>query len=106
MFECKSQSTIALIGYKKHSEEGVYYAHISDIKQVKNRNIILQKNEIIQSLDIKRIHHTINCDDLSFLNNIKESLNRIIDYCISKPGVVTAANNFFIIDSSTEEKYE
>jgi len=106
MFECKGQNTIVLIGHKKHSEEGVYYTHISDIKQIKKNNISLIKNETIQSLDIKWTHHTLNCEDLKFLNGIRESLKRVEDYCKSKPGIVTAANSFFIIDSKTEEKYE
>jgi adenine-specific DNA-methyltransferase len=106
MFECKGQNTIILIGYKKHSEEGVYYTHISDIKQKENKNITLIKNETIQSLDIKWTHHTLDSKDLEFLNEIRESLNRVKDYCISKPGIVTAANSFFIINSDTEEKYK
>jgi len=106
MFECKGQNTIVLIGHKKHSKEGIYYTHISDINQVENKNITLIKNETIQSLDIKWTHHILDCEDLKFLNNIKESLNCVEDYCISKPGIVTAANNFFIIDSDTEEEYK
>ena len=106
MFECKGQNTIVLIGYKKHSEEGIYYTHISNIKQEINKNITLIKNETIQTLDIKWTHHILDCEDLKFLNNIRESIQRVENYCISKPGIVTAANSFFIIDSDTEENYK
>lgn len=106
MFECKGQNTIVLIGYKKHTEEGVFYTHISDIKKIESDNIALTKNETIQSLDIKWTHHTLACEDLQLLSNIKESLNCVDDYCFSKPGIVTAANSFFIIDSDTEERYK
>jgi len=106
MFECKGQNTIVLIGYKKHLEGGVHYIHITDIKQVKNDNIPLIKNETIQALDIKWIHHTLDSDDLKFLNNIKETQKCVDDMCASKPGIVTAANSFFIIDSNTEEEYK
>jgi adenine-specific DNA-methyltransferase len=106
MFECKGQNTIIIIGYKKHLAEGVYYTHINDIKQTKKNDIILEKNEALQSLDIKWIHHTLDSEDLKLLESIKASLSCVKDYCVSKPGIVTAANNFFIIDSDTEEKYE
>ena len=32
-------------------------------------------------------------------------MNPISFYCDSKPGIVTAANHFFIVDKNTEEKY-
>ena len=106
MFECKGQNTIIIIGYKKHLAEGVYYTHINDIKQTKKNDILLVKNEALQSLDIKWIHHTLDSEDLKLLESIKTSLSCVKDYCVSKPGIVTAANNFFIIDSDTEEKYK
>jgi len=106
MFECKGQNTIVLIGYKKHSERGVYYTHIPDINNKDNHTISLIENQTIQSLNIKWIHHTLACEDLQFLDNIRTSINHVEHFCFSKPGIVTAANNFFIIDSDTEKEYK
>jgi adenine-specific DNA-methyltransferase len=105
MFECKGQNTIILIGYKKSTEQGVYCAHISDISQIEKNDVFLEKKELIQTIGIKWMHHTLSSDELVLLNNIKESLERIDYYSNSKPGIVTAANNYFIINAETENKY-
>lgn len=106
LFECKGQNTIILIGYKKHLNEGVYYSHISSIDEIKTNQVSLNKNDTIQLLDIKWVHHTLDSESLQLLNNIKSALNRVKDYCVSKPGIVTAANNFFIINSEIENQYK
>jgi adenine-specific DNA-methyltransferase len=105
LFECKGQNTIIFIGYKKSIDKGIFCAHISNISEMKNNSIVLEKKDIIQKLGIKWIHHTLSSDELLLLNNIKNSLKDINNYCNSKPGIVTAANNFFIINTEIERRY-
>jgi adenine-specific DNA-methyltransferase len=60
---------------------------------------------MIQILGIKWTHHILSTEELILLNNIKDSLKIISNYCSSKPGIVTAANDFFIIGSDIEKEY-
>lgn len=106
MFECKGQDTLVLIAYKKSNTKGVCFSHIKDKKQLDNEDFKLDKNEILINSKIKWTHHDISSDDLSFLKKLKSNLKKVTDYCDSKPGIVTAANAYFIVNKETENKYK
>ncbi|MCT4327739.1 Eco57I restriction-modification methylase domain-containing protein [Chryseobacterium indologenes] len=105
MFECKGQDTIVLFGYLKHSEKGQYFTNIESQEQLVDGNFTLKKNEILIENDTKWSHHFLNKTELNFLQKLKNRVHPLSHYSDSKPGIVTAANNFFIIDDETEEKY-
>lgn len=105
MFECKGQDTIVLIGYLSHNESGQFFTNIESQEQLLNNDFILRRNELLVENDTKWSHHFLNEDELHFLVELKQSLSPIIHYANSKPGIVTAANNFFIIDQETERRY-
>ncbi len=105
LFECKGQDTILLFGFKKHVQKGQFFTHITDTNQLLTSNFILKQNIALTATDTKWTHHTVSSDELTFINNIGKRLNNINHYCESKPGIVTAANNFFIIDQATEKRY-
>ncbi|MGV8913881.1 MAG: Eco57I restriction-modification methylase domain-containing protein [Kaistella sp.] len=105
MFECKGQDTIILIGYKKHQQKGEFFANIEFKEELENNSYDLKNNNLLVDSNIKWTHHFLNSDELIFLENIKSELETIDFYTDSKPGIVTAANNFFIINNETEKKY-
>lgn len=106
MFECKGQDTIVLFGYLKHQEKGQYFANIESQQQLIDGNFSLKKNDILVENDTKWSHHFLNKTELNFLQKLKNRVHPIQYYSDSKPGIVTAANNFFIIDDEIEEKYD
>ncbi len=105
MFECKGQDTIVLFAYKKHILKGEFFANIENQKNLEDETFTLRKNDILVESKVKWTHHFLSSDELTFLEDIKNSLKLISDYSDSKPGIVTAANKFFIIDKETEAKY-
>ncbi len=105
VFESIGQDTLVLIAYKSSEEKGVYYSNIKDKSQLENQTYILKKNEALVHSNIKWTHHVLSSDELIFLHNLKEDLKPIEYYCDSKPGIVTAANSFFIISEEVEKKY-
>lgn len=105
MFECKGQDTIVLIGYLSHNERGQFFTNIESQDQLINNDFILLRNELLVENDTKWSHHFLNEDELNFLLELKQRLNTIVYYADSKPGIVTAANNFFIINEETEQRY-
>jgi len=104
LFECKGQDTIVLLGFKQSNNKGVFYTNIENKEQL-NDSIILTQKDILVNSDVKWTHHILDSDDLNFLYNLKKEIKPISYYCDSKPGIVTAANKFFIVDKDTEEKY-
>lgn len=105
MFECKGQDTIVLFAYKKHSEKGEFFANIPDKDVLSNETFVLAENEILVQSKVKWTHHFLTTDELTFLDKLEKELNSISNYVDSKPGIVTAANKFFIVDKETEERY-
>lgn len=105
MFECKGQDTIVLFAYKKHNEKGEYFTNIESKVTLENNSFTLNHNNLLVESKVKWTHHFLTAEELTFLNNLKQQLRTINDICESKPGIVTAANNFFIIDKKTEDKY-
>ena len=53
----------------------------------------------------KWTHHFLSADELNFIYKLGQDLNTIDHYCDSKPGIVSAANSFFIIDEETVAEY-
>lgn len=105
MFECKGQDTIVLFAYKQSNETGVFYANIVDKQQLRDGTFNLKKNNLLTDSDLKWTHHFLSSDDIKFINELKGRFETINHYCVSKPGIVTAANDFFIVNRETEEKY-
>ncbi|PBJ12208.1 Eco57I restriction-modification methylase domain-containing protein [Flavobacterium sp. ACN6] len=105
LFECKGQDTIVLIAYKKHDKKGEFFTNIEVIEELENNSFILKNNNLLVDSNVKWTHHFLSSEELTFLDKIKKELNTVDFYSESKPGIVTAANNFFIIDKKTENKY-
>ena len=96
LFECKGQDTIVLLGFKQSKNRGVFYTNIESKEQLKT-HINLTKKDVLVKSDVKWTHHILDSEDLNFLSMIQKQLNPISFYCDSKPGIVTAANHFFIV---------
>ena len=105
MFECKGQDTIVLFACKKSNDKGEFFTNISSKETLVNNSFVLRNNELLVSSKVKWTHHFLTSDELTFIDNLKKELKTVNDYSDSKPGIVTAANKFFIIDRETESKY-
>lgn len=105
MFECKGQDTIVLFAYKEHTLKGEYFTNIANKDILVTESFELKHNNLLVESKVKWTHHFLSNDEITFLNKLKESLLKIDNYCESKPGIVTAANKFFIIDKQLEKEY-
>lgn len=106
LFECKGQDTVLLIAYKQHRETGQYFTHISNVDELLTQSFVLAENKALETGEIKWTHHSITADELEFIYKIGNQLKRIDSYCDSKPGIVTAANDFFIVNEKTAKDYD
>ena len=105
MFECKGQDTIVLIAYKEHNESGEFFTNIELKEELENNSYTLKNNNLLVDSNVKWTHHFLTADELNFLDSLKQKLKTVDYYSDSKPGIVTAANNFFIINKEIEKKY-
>jgi adenine-specific DNA-methyltransferase len=106
MFECKGQDTVVLMCYKISENQGVYYTNIAEANQLFRNDFQLNRNDTLLQSSLKWTNHFLTSDEVNFLENLKNKLNVVNYYCDSKPGIVTAANSFFIINEQTKEKYK
>jgi len=106
LFKSIGQDTILLIGYKTSADKGTYYVNIEDIEQLQNRTFKLQLNEMVQRTNTKWTHHILEPNEIELLDSLKKRFQKIDFYTGSKPGIVTAANQFFIVNTEKERKYE
>lgn len=101
--DCKGQDTLLLIGQRKSNEKGVFYCNIANLNDLALRKFSLAQNAKIR--ESKWTHHHLETDEIELLEKIRQKLHTVDNYCFSKAGIVTAANDFFIIDKQTVEKY-
>jgi len=105
MFECKGQDTIVLFAYKKAKRKGEFFTNIPSIESLEHNSFNLKNNNLLVESKVKWTHHFLTSDELTFIDHLKKKLKTVNDYSVSKPGIVTAANKFFIIDKETEKQY-
>lgn len=106
LFEKIGQDTILLICFKQHIDKGQYFVRIKDQSQLKEKSFSLSSQFKISDSSIKWTNHILNSDEIELMDKIKKSLNSINFYCESKPGIVTAANDYFIVDCEREKQYD
>jgi adenine-specific DNA-methyltransferase len=101
--DCKGQDTLLLIGEKKSNEKGVYYCNIDKATDLVHRNFTLAQNVNIR--ESKWTHHHLETFEIELLEKIRKQIKTVNDYTKSKAGIVTAANDYFIVDANTVKEY-
>jgi adenine-specific DNA-methyltransferase len=101
--DCKGQDTLLLIGERKSKNKGIFYCNITELSELKNGNFSLLQN--LKLKESKWTHSHLSNDEIELLEKLKNKIKTIDYYCSSKAGIVTAANDFFIVNNETSEKY-
>lgn len=102
--ECKGQDTVLIVGHKQHQTLGTFYTTIENIEDLENRNFTLMQNISVSESNTKWTHHFLSPDEHQFLENLKSELNLTTHYVENKTGIVTAANDFFIVNNKVVTK--
>lgn len=106
LFNTQGQDTVLFIGYKKSENKGVYYTNIKKVEDLSNNEIHFNKNDVLLKNYIKWTHHFLTSEELDLIERVKSKFNRVNEVCISKPGIVTAANNYFIVTEDILDEYD
>lgn len=105
LFKGKGQETILFIGYKKSTGKDVFYTDIQDVKDLRNRKFTLKPNISIQTTSTKWTHHFLTSSELNLIYKLRRDFKSVNDYCTSKPGIVTAANHYFIVTEDIVKEF-
>lgn len=110
-FDKAEQDTIILFAYKDAKDKGLFINDLTFDENEKNKaNLIYHSKDecrelISQDSNIKWSSLSLSDSELIFLTKTSNKLKEIGSYVTSRPGIVTAANNFFIVSQKKIEEY-
>jgi len=110
VFDAAGQDTVVLMAFKKHESKGLFFFNI---KENEKQDLIVCslsgdsgcRKKIHVNSKLKWSSHLINDNDLDFLSDISSTTSKMGECLTSRPGLVTAATNFFIATKETIEQY-
>lgn len=97
------QHTMILFAYKKSTNKGTFFYSIDDMKNIAYTNISSNGLMIYES---KWTHYNLNQKEIKLLNGINKKLDKVDKFVDSKPGIVTGANKYFILNYETVNRYK
>ncbi|MFA5011260.1 MAG: N-6 DNA methylase [Ignavibacteria bacterium] len=101
--ECKGQDTLLLICERKSINKGLFFANINKVEDLEKKNFALSKR--IDIKESKWTYHHLENDEIELIQRLKDKFKTVNHYCSSKAGIVTAANDYFIVDEETVNRY-
>lgn len=103
VFSALGQDVVVVFAYKSSKSLGVRYAKVKSVEKL-DQPIEFVKRESLTAN--KWSNFSLEDDDLHFLNTISKNVKAVSSYCSSSPGIVTGANNFFIVNKEIVDKYK
>ena len=103
LFKEVNQQIVILFAHKKANEKGVFFFEFTDIN-ISEFNQISSNGLLIS--DSKWTHYQLTEEEIKLLNSINKKLPRISDFVCSNAGIVTGANNYFILHQSKVNEYK
>jgi adenine-specific DNA-methyltransferase len=105
-FSALGQDVVVVFAYKKSSLSGVHYAQVHDIDSLSLPVNFLPRKINILANKAKWSNFVLSDEELDFLFETAKKAKKVSDYCSSTPGIVTGANDFFIVNKEILDQYE
>lgn len=105
-FDNLEQDTVVLFAYKNPigKDNGVFIIEVDGIDNLAN-TIPDFVHLPTSSLDQKWTTGILNEADVLLVDELSSKTLKSSDYCVSVAGIVTAANNYFIVNKAVSEEY-
>lgn len=100
------QDTIILFLFKSSDNGGLYFTDINSSKCLLKRKFRLIRKRSLESLKLKWSAYPLLEKQIKEISQAKKRLSVISDFCETNPGIVTAANDYFIVNKETVESYQ
>lgn len=104
VFDDAEQHTMLMIAMKSHKNlnSGLHYSNVlSKGNEIKEKKIRLLNNLVPN----KWTNHGLNNIEINLLKSLFDELYPVSEYCNSSAGIVTAANNYFILNDEELDEY-
>ncbi|MCJ2164640.1 N-6 DNA methylase [Pseudodesulfovibrio sp. S3] len=102
-FKALEQDTVILLAYKEANEKGFFFTEVDSIEELNSDSVQFTKHEAAENT--KWTSFVLNANDLAFVNNLVAKCHPVSKYCKSVAGIVTAANNYFIVSEEVANTY-
>ena len=99
------QDVIILICAKKQTA-GVSFYHVERLEDLKKPDYVQENSNIHRQTLDKWTNYILLDKELKFLDTLKNKFSPIKNYCRAEVGIVTAANDYFIVDKDIVSEYE
>lgn len=99
------QDVVILICSKKQ-DAGVSFYHVDQLTDLKKPTYVKENSNIHRQTLDKWTNYILLDKELKFLDSLKTRFLPIKDYCRAEVGIVTAANDYFIVDQKVVDKYD
>ncbi len=85
-------------------EPGVSFYHVEKLDDLREPTFTRDHSNIHRQTLDKWTNYILSDSELEFLDSLREKLLPIKNYCKAEVGIVTAANDYFIVNKSTLKK--
>ncbi|RJE88709.1 type I restriction endonuclease subunit M [Paenibacillus sp. 1011MAR3C5] len=106
IFKDIEQDTIVLIASKQKNKRGFHYHNFNSLEDVGASNFTTITNSEFTDSEGKWTSLFLSKRHNELLTSLKQEIPLVNDYCTSCAGIVTAANDEFIVDNKTIEKFK
>lgn len=105
VFDTLGQDIVALVACRKSSEPGVYFGQVDNLSNAVTSPPTLIRSKSVETSDMKWSGYILSDSDSAFLLEIASRIKPISNYCNSCAGIVTAANDFFVLSKKKRRQY-
>ncbi|WP_291329371.1 N-6 DNA methylase [Desulfovibrio sp. UCD-KL4C] len=102
-FETLEQDTVILIASKTADENGFFFTEVDSIEELCQAPMRLRRRDGAENT--KWTSFILDEEELSLVDRLNQLCKPISSYCSSVAGIVTAANNYFIVSQEIVDKY-
>jgi len=102
--DSKGQDTVLLVCEKKAAVKGVYYCNVEKVTDLNQKTFSFAQNISVQNSK-KWTHYHLTSDEMELLEKLRKPIKTVKNYCASKVGIVTAANDYFIVNKAVVNKF-
>lgn len=103
-FESIEQDTVILTAYKNPKDEaGLYFSEVESVEDLHQECLNFEKHH--GDHEAKWSSYILNESEINFIKSIAEKCSKVSDLCTSVAGIVTAANNYFIVSQKDVDEF-
>lgn len=101
--ECKGQDTIILIAEKNSAESGLFFHNVINVSELEKEDFDFVGRDFCEN--DKWTSHCLSYEEVLLLNRLKKNFQTMDNLCVSRAGIVTGANDFFILNEEDTKSY-